>query len=481
MAESFVIELTSRSVGQLLSISGVRGVVTDPNIQMQLKVAKNFALLPGEWITSLICPSGHFTAAAASGLLSAGPGNTSDDISNGVLTWGYNNLGTTDFNYTSGTILNTWTFPKSMENSPFNVHWLRTLNTTGVYASDLTEVYSYPHNLQASEVKLTMIPISGSTVRYYLSFPDVVNSGDSNYSSSNRPYQAGFQFMNITSVPGGGGCTASGKINGSDVSFQAGLAASTRTSGYALPFNTGFFIDLPLYDPRTFVSGTSELVPASYVLYLGYNGVNGAMASRLGIYSSHFDFLKDMLPSLDTKVANSLDPNKLTKSANAPILIDDETLITRNRFSIGIRDISVVSNSYVQQGVYVSPYFTNENGIYTFSLKVTESVPNYPNIDPYSTVRYFAEFNGQGWEPISPINRNSEILSDGTILPKMLVFDKDPGNTTTTLKYLNYITNATAFHIKIVFDTTMVTGNFTPPEIQDYKCVIFDKQQLLEL
>jgi hypothetical protein len=261
----------------------------------------------------------------------------------------------------------------------------------------------------------------------------------------------------------------SGTINGVPVSFTP-----WTVSGFAPPSNTGIIFELPLYDPRT----GYEHVPGLFEIYIGYRGAGGADSQLLNILSNHKDLLTTVDVLLESNIAKSVKATDLIKVNE--FLVREGT-INRKRLSIGIKDIYTSQNTYEKQGVYVSPYYVNDVGLYTFSLKVKETIPAYRDTDPYSTVRYFAEFNSLGWEPISPISRNQEYDLSGNIIPKMLVFDKTVGASSVNVKYLGYSVSVTSFRIKIVLDISAVKGMIIPPEVNDYRCVIFDKTQLMEI
>lgn len=465
MADSFLVNLGERSAASL-TISGYNNGPGDPGIYMQILANTSFSLLPGESLKVLIVPTEYFmTDMTASGMLND---SFQNDYNNGIVGGSILNDGLETANF-DGQLMILDLHGNKFENSRFNLHWLQKLKGyPSIYGNNKTGIYSYPHNLQASEVSLVMEPIGNTKVRYRFSIPEVVNSGDALYTGAHQPYQLGFYFLERRL---GSSDIASGVINGLDVEFTG---MDPLTSGFAPPSNTGITLELPMYDPR---AGLNE-VPAAYSIYIGYKGAGGLNPTLLNITSRHFDFLNNKLPELDNKISTTLNSNKLQRVGLIKI---DRKTIERKRLSIGIKDIVVQENSYEKQGTFISPRYTSENGIYTFSLRVKENIPDYPNVDKYSTVRYYVEFNGLTWEPISPVNRLVEYDSKGMVIPKLLIFDQDPGDFVEGIKYLNFVANITSFRLKITFDITAVPGLVIPPEVMDYKCVIFDKRQLLEL
>lgn len=469
MAESFIVSFTSRDAASLV-ISGYNNGPTDPNVYLKLSSSGTFDLLATEKLRALIVPTSFgMTPAVASGHLE--DDHYSDDRSEGILTFKIENdtLSAKTYGDIDKVLYTFNSLPKSFENTMFDLHWLQALEgQSSIYGNYTGIAYTYPHNLQASEVTLTMEPINSGYVRYYITYPAIVNSGNALYTGLHQPYNIGFFFPRGTYHAGE---IASGTIDGSNVKYVAG-----QLSGYAPPKNTGFILDLPLYDPRM----VTNKIPASYDIYLGYSGVSRLDSTPLTIYSRHSDFLNNKLPAMDSAVSTTLDISKLQRAGE--VTIDKNVdVIQRDRLSVGIKDIAIKENSYEKQGFYISPRYTHENGIYTFSLKVKETIPAYPAVDPYSVVKYYIEFNGISWEPISPTNRGKEYNSEGKMVPKLIVFDKGSGEEVEGIKYLNFSANITSFRLKIMFDISSVPGLVVPPEVWDYRCIIFDKKQLLEL
>jgi hypothetical protein len=79
-----------------------------------------------------------------------------------------------------------------------------------------------------------------------------------------------------------------------------------------------------------------------------------------------------------------------------------QEIIDAYRYMIGIRDISLSSNTFVEYGEYVSNKFTTDEVITSITLDADEYIPgNDPNI-----LRYYVSLNGgTTWHQIYPIHR----------------------------------------------------------------------------
>ena len=468
MADSFLINLTARDTATL-TMSGYNNGPTDPLIYMEMMPTSDFTLLPNETLRVLITPTGvDMTAAEASGNL------LDPDFNNipasGIYVYEKKNTSVTD------RIFKAWEriylfggFSNLFENTEYALHWIQTLDSQENRYGNHSGEYSLPHNIQASEVTLTMEPYAGNMVRYNFAMPGVINSGNALYTGTHRPYLIGFHFdrgrfdQSIS--------TASGDIDGVPYGFNI----YGDVSGFAHPINTGFVVDLPLYE-----TDRGE-VPAAYHIFLGYSGVTGLTNTLLDIFSPHWDFLDNKLPGLDAAVSTDIDQDRLQPVGEIKIDKNDN-IIQRERLSVGIKDITVTQNSYKKKGSYISPRYVHDDGVYTFSLRIKEVIPDYPGVDdPYPIIKYYAEFNGMPWVRISPNNRGKEYDEQGVEVPKLLVFDKDPKEAVEGIAYLEYAASITSFRIKIELDISGIEGFVAPPQVWDYKCIIFDKKQLLEL
>lgn len=411
-------------------------------------------LIPNEIIKYMIKPNDLvLTSTQISGILS---GQTVDNRTTGQY-----------FTYIENTTdeLKTVSYPKfkfpsTFENTEFTLHWLHQIKEQGYshYGENIVPVFSFPHNIQASEVKLSgKIGTTEKTIDYTVTFPALLNEGSSNYSGSNLPYVLFVQHQ----YP--------------DNSEPYNMAVDGFTdgpifypSGYAL---NGISFTLPFYDNRD----NSEILPAKYTISINYNSAGsigqGSTAFQLNV--DHENIKDKFLIDLDAVARSSAKIEDLhyIKNINIPA-----NIINRKRLAIGIEDIKTVERIFEKTGMYVSHSTNLDFGIYTFSLNVDEYIPVYNNINSFDTVKYFVEFNNAGWIRISPINRDTETEND-EVIPKILIFDNVEQNTSVSnVKYINISSIANNFRIKIVFDMSSITNStFVPPEVHSYKCIIFDK------
>ncbi|MCK9428876.1 MAG: hypothetical protein M0R17_02545 [Candidatus Omnitrophica bacterium] len=337
------------------------------------------------------------------------------------------------------------------ENSVFDIHWIIQRNNVETYGS-YSGVWSLPHNIQNQEVIISGQLISDDTMHYTLNWSGISNEGSLLYNyPTYGPYRMYVSHAYDVND------TVSGFTN--YVYYPSGT------------FISGVSFNLPYNDPRT-------NTPAIYLFNLlnvsAYSGIRFNSSPKI-ITVDHAQLNStSYFKNLDNEVFSSPDVNKLKKVDEVLI---ESNVINRKRLSIGINDICIKNNIYMKQGVYVSNYYPVDFNIYTFSLKVDEFIPDYENINKYNIVKYFIEFNSK-YEQISPISRSDEFL-DNKLIPKLLIFDK--GQDINHIKYLNY-ENVRSFRIKILFDLSFLTDNkFISPEIFDYKCILYSKEQFLSL
>lgn len=423
-----------------------------------------FQLQPSEKISVLIVPHDDpLTALDASGYL-ADP-KISSDSSRGIYIYRYQN--TEGSTKTVKELCNLALTSTDWENIKYDLYWLQEYGSGAIFSSGTSSVYSYPHNIQPNEVGIVAELVDDNIrMRYTLTFDEVNNSGSVDY-GSDKPY-----LFNIFYKYGDGVLT--GYFSGSTLEFSGAYDFKGFDPGAP---TDGIVFDLPYYDPR---EGWNA-VPAQYVFKVNYNCADPLVTGSfpLSIPINHQRLSDNELIDLDAWIGTNLDPTKLRKVDNIFI---ERGVIDRRRLSIGIKDISVRQNSYRKKGIYVSKPYSSDFPLYTFSLRTDEFIPDYPNLDPYNVVQYFVEFNSRPWLRISPINRNVETTSDGKAVPKMFVFDSDPGEGSESVSFLEYQAPVTIFRIKIAFDLSRLTDEqFIPPEIRDYDCITFDKNQLLEL
>lgn len=466
MASYVTASFRSQSSADLVPI-GYNNGREDPNIYMKAWNPSRFTVQPSEIIRALVVPhSATITDAIASGLLAD---TTSTDIPNS----GY---------YFSVEYVNETTAGQSLkelppikvgsgyENTLFDLYWLQTLGDDVTFGKDTSGTYSWPHNIQPEEVEVTAELTNNNTrMRYMFTFNEVTNSGSPPYGTE-RPY-----LLNVTYTNDWASSIVTGYISG--ITMATFTAADDWEYFSAGSATSGMIIELPYYDQRP----TYSNVPAQYTFRLNYNSpLSGQMGSiPFELPLSHQQFDIDQLVALDTYVSTYTDPNKIKRIGEVPI---DKTVIDRRRMSIGVNDIAVRENAYKRKGLYISKPYVPDFPIYTFHLKVDEFIPTFEGLNPYDMVKYYAEFNGRPWQQISPINRSLEFDEDGVPVPRLFVFDKDPGTETEGMKFLDYEARVVSFRLKIAFDFSQVEeSRFVPPEIRDYDCIVFDKNQLLEL
>lgn len=448
------------------SMGGASGVtlsmtpINKGDANLYFRVEGDYTLVPGSKVKAIIVPSGIASlpdpseSYSVNGLLTrlrgdkvyydttygifsipGGENNTDSDIK-----LSFNELKINDY----------W------ENKRFDLHWIVQLGSYESYGS-ISGIYSLPHNVQNSEIIISGNLTTSGLMQYNVKWNSIANEGDGSYGAAptDGPYRLKVQYAWNSGVAVSGGLTT----------------WTYYPSGTML---TGISFNIPYNDERTGYN-----TPAIYNFYLTNMraGVNrsGSLDKVILIDHQKFTDSENYFKNLDDQVFTSPDPDKLKKVGTIAV---DPGVINRRRLSIGVNDIAIKDNTYVKQGVYVSPYYPVDTNLYTLSLKTVESIPEYPNIDPYSVIQYFIEINSK-WERISPINRGDEIFN-GILVPKILVFDK--GQTSNSqVKYIE-ISNVKIFRVKIVFDLTNIEeSKFIPPEVSDFKCIIFDKDQLNEL
>jgi len=461
MPSNYIILSTTASSNANLLIAPTG--LADAASYMRVYGASEFTIVPTEVISVLIAPHDDLiTSLEASGYLT--DKTATGDASRGIYIKRYTNETSLP-----QTLSDFHIFPidRSFENVKYNLFWLQEHVDTVIFSSGVTGVYSYPHNLQPQELNITSEIINDNTkIKYTIYFPEVNNSGSTDYDTTNKPY-----LLNISYAYGND--TVSGTINNEPFAFSDTVSYSGLDAG--IP-TQGLNIEVPYYDQRP----SWNNVPAQYVFRLNYNCADPYITGCIPfILPINHQLLSDTaVVDLDSWITTNLDESKLQKIDD--IYIERE-VIDRKRLSIGIKDISIPQKVYKKKGIYISNPYSSEYPIYTFSFKTNEFIPEYTNINKYDTVQYYVEFNSRPWVRISPINRDIEY--DGiNIVPKMYIFDINPEQSSECIKFLDYQVPVNIFRIKIIIDVTAVTDElFIPPEIRSYKCVIFDKNQLLEI
>jgi len=166
----------------------------------------------------------------------------------------------------------------------------------------------------------------------------------------------------------------------------------------------------------------------------------------------------------------------LIRQDDALTLIRPDT-VKKKRFSVGIEDLGLIKTSYASTGSFVSDYYTLDNPIYTFSLKVDEWIPSIPQVDPYSIVTYWIELGNKEWIRISPVTRSDELDTDGAVVPKILVLDKlNEGVISNAIKEILPEVPVYSFRLRIDMNMSFLTSDlFISPEVREYECNITDK------
>jgi hypothetical protein len=336
------------------------------------------------------------------------------------------------------------------ENTKFNVYWGVNRSDSWIQGS-ASGIYTLPHNIQSSEILISGEIIADKTMKYNIIWKAIINEDSVVYTGTKQPYKIK--------------CTN----NYSDTIISdlnwSGFPAGTMPS-------SGITFEVPFYEDD------DEKIPAIYNVYLQNSGVIESWSDSKLVELNHknLQYNNNMyFKNLDEVVKSNIDKEGLKLIDSFAI---DKDIIDRRRLSIGINDIAIKDNSFVKQGTYVSPYYPLDINLYTLSLTVDEFIPKYDNINPYDLIKYFIELNSV-WEPISPITRDDEVDSKQNLIPKIFVFDKGT-NSNAQVKYIDS-SLVKIIRVKIVFDLTKITGEkFAPPEVKDFKCIIYDKDQLNE-
>jgi hypothetical protein len=444
---------------------GFEAVISnDSNIYFKITGAENYILQPSSKVRAMIVPSDSLVPTGTIGELLKHQ-NRQDNDSSGYFFFqgGENNTSQNDNLSFSNIKISNYDW----ENTKFDLHWMILRGSDEIYGNSLDGVYSFPHKVQSSEVSISGNLLTGGDVIQYRIFWDAINNeGSTDYGSA--PTDGPYKFNVVHKY-------------GLD---RQGLVASV--SGFSSPIyyasgimNSGIVVNLPFYDERK----EFQNVPAIYNFELN-NVTAGTLkpgTSALVITMDHQKLLdsNNYFKDLDRYTFQYASKDKLKKITEIQI---EPGVINRKRLGIGINDISIKDNTYVKQGIYVSKSYPLDFNIYTFSMKVDELIPTYPDLNSYDVVQYFVEFNSNQWERISPINRKDE-FSGTNLVPKLFIFDKSPEDKIQDqVKYITYNSNVNLFRVKIVFDLSKLSeSKFTPPEVRDYKCIIYDKDQFFNL
>lgn len=346
------------------------------------------------------------------------------------------------------------------ENTKFDLYWRQYLGNSSESGSYTSGIYSFPHNIQTDEITVSGNILENQDKMEYRVYWNGINNEDSDdYDAA--PDDGPYKFKAMVTHRGGE-APAEG--------FEDGYIyyeSETMDTG-------GIVFQLPLYTSKYNTNAVYNFHMSNVVASGDKDGCTPLVLNidHNKLINTNGDYYKD----LDKVASESTNKEKFKKEDE--ILIK-KNIIDRNRLSVQINDIGIKSNKYKKQGIYISKPYILDYNIYTFSLKVNENIPEYENINKYDVIKYYIEFNSNKWERVSPINRNLEKENNNTI-PKMFIFDDF--DDTETIKSLKYNSNINEFRIKIAFDVKDIPGeSFPPPEVHDYKCIIFDKKSLLNI
>lgn len=455
MANYFTAILGSGSLADFSLVPVNKG---DASVYMRVSGVENFTLRPSEKIKAMIAPhSSPLSSSVATTFLKQTSPRT--DTSNGYFFFqgGENNTQQDD---TLG--YHDLKLPREWENTEFDLYWLQTLGPIENYGTNLTGIYSYPHNIQPKEVTISGTLITNDTMKYKILLEGIENDDDPNYGSTptDGPYAVRVDYR-----------------------WPSGVSTPSGFSNYVYYDDSvlvsGINFNLPFYDPR---DGFNS-IPAVYNFNITHvsAGSNKPGSKPLTVTINHANLIDSntYFNNLDEFVFSHAQKAGLKKVGTIDV---PANTIDRKRISIGINDIAIQDNTYVKQGTYISRYYPVSFQIYTFSFRVKEYIPDYGDLDPYDLVKYSIEFNNNSWERISPLERTSE-YENGILVPKLFVFDESFEETENrNVKFLNYGSPINLFRVKITFNLRDVEGaKFPPPEINDYRCVVFDKAQFLNL
>jgi len=352
---------------------------------------------------------------------------------------------------------------RSYSNTRYIIYWKSFFGPVRDTGSNLTAVYLYPPNVQNSEVLIMgkMINLD-KDVEYTVKWQNIPNYDSSDYGVT-KPYGIGVRFANNFD----GLIFVSGNIDSNPHIFNDTYWVDSNIKEDGVTFT------LPYYDSRS----TYNDVLAVYLFGLFNQNPDTDESIPRSITIDHNVLKNNFIVDLQSRLQNSFNYANLQKVSD-DIVIPKDT-IKRTRLSLGVKDIYVSENTYPDKGVYVSDYFRTDYGIYTLSLTVDEYIPEYEGANPYDLIQYFIEYNNGVWERISPITRDQEISTTGAPVPKMFIFDKGLDLAFQNVKFIE-AESVNIFRVKIVFDMTALgTNKFIPPEIRNYRCLIYDKNRFI--
>lgn len=211
--------------------------------------------------------------------------------------------------------------------------------------------------------------------------------------------------------------------------------------------------------------------------YIGAYGVNSPSLTFSS--ASLIAAAQASLASLTTKTIGAND-----------LVVGEDQLIPESEFDkyrcvLDIAEISAFSEKYYTSGEYVSKFYTIDDAIYMFSLRVDEFLPEVNGVTDiqlkYASCRYFVQFGNNDWIPISPINRIDETDDNNDILPKNIILDTISNSSNSKIKYISYPNSVYSFRIKIVMKIDVTGDNYYTPIINSYQCTVFDKNKIVKV
>lgn len=426
----------------------------DQYIYLKVETVSDYILNPGQSVRVVVTPSNtSYTDTDISGFLRNK--NSIDNISNGMFYQIQENNNSIS-QYLNIPIIK---IDRLYENTKFNLYWLTQLEGSNFFGSYKAGVYSYPHNIQPSEITISGAFLGNNDIiNYRIYFNEIPNANSPDYPVNIKPYYAKISHE----YPDMSGTYLVDQPLGTGMYFSAGNAES------------GIAFTVPFFDQR---NGWNN-VPARYVLSLSYMSPT-EITIPFDLKLDHTKYeSNNYIKSLDTFDIANISPSDLKKIDE--ILIEP-AVIDRKRLSVRIQDIYIKENKYEKYGIYISKPYNMDFNIYTFSIKVDEFIPKYNDLNSEDVLKYYVEFNNRQWERISPTNRLSE-YDNSLKVPKLLILDSSTSTISDNIKFINYDTSVNSFRIKIEFDLRKLPDfNFIPPEIRGYKISVFDKNKFLDL
>ena len=255
-----------------------------------------------------------------------------------------------------------------------------------------------------------------------------------------------------------------------DGSVLPGLSEKDSTNYFDSSLD-GMYVTLPL------ISGDVGQTQSTYSIKFANVSRENEETQRLIFDTSLINISSDEFNEGDL---SSFDDVSSKKIGEVPIKSD---VVQKKRYMVGIEDIGIVNETYVKQGTYISDFYTIDDPLYTFFLRTSEVLPEVPQVDPHSKLRYYVQFHNQDWIRISPNNRGHEVDEDNNTVPKFIVLDDlNIGQVSTDLIELLYDLPIFSFRIKIEFDMSFIDNtNFISPSVDFFECHVTDRNSFLQV